>query len=425
MLLLKNGKILDENGELQRRDILIAEKKIRKIEKNIDLNEVEILDLKGKLIVPGFVDVHVHLREPGFTHKETILDGTISAASGGYTTICAMPNTNPIPDSLEKLELVKKIISKDARVKVMPYVSITKNEEGEELVCVENFKGEGIIGFTDDGKGIQEAGLMYQAMKAAKNINKPIVAHCEDNSLLYGGYFHDGHYSKKNGHKGILSASESVQIARDIILAKETGVHYHICHISTKESVELVRFAKALGVNVTAEVTPHHLILSENDIDEKDLPNYKMNPPLRSLDDKNALINGLVDGTIDIIATDHAPHHEEEKQREISEAAFGIVGLETSFPLLYTKLVKENKMELKRLVECMSTIPAELFKIPHGDLNIEDIADLTIIDLHKKKKIDINEFSSKGKNSPFHGEVVEAWPVMTILEGEIVYRREV
>lgn len=424
MLLLKNGKILEENGELQRRDVLLAGKKIKQIGENIDTNGMEVLDLKGKLIVPGFVDVHVHLREPGFTHKETILDGTISAASGGYTTICAMPNTNPVPDSLEKLALLKEIIAKDAIVKVIPYVAITKNEDGEELICAEDFKDEDIVGFTDDGKGIQEAGLMYQAMKAAKSVNKPIVAHCEDNSLLYGGYFHEGDYSKKNGHRGILSASESVQVARDIILAKETGVHYHICHVSTKESVELIRFAKAQGINVTAEVTPHHLILSENDIDDKDLANYKMNPPLRSLDDKNALINGLIDGTIDIVATDHAPHHEREKQVEISSAAFGIVGLETSFPLLYTKLVKENKMELKRLVECMSTIPADLFNIPHGDLHVEDIADLTIIDLDKKKKININEFNSKGKNSPFHGEVVEAWPVITILEGEIIYRRE-
>ncbi|MBQ8992572.1 MAG: dihydroorotase, partial [Turicibacter sp.] len=358
MILLKNGQKVNENNELVTIDVLIKDGIIIEINECIENTEAQIYDLAGKLVSPGLIDVHVHLREPGYERKETIETGTKAAARGGYTTIAAMANTIPVPDSLEHVTYVEELLQKSAQVRVFPYAAITIGEKGEEIVDVETLSAKTcILGFSDDGRGIQEAGVMYQAMKRAKAVNKPIVAHCEDDSLLFGGYLHDGEYAKANGHRGILSVSESAQIARDIMLAKATGVHYHICHISTKESVELVRFAKSQGINVTAEVSPHHLILCDMDIVNDDT-NFKMNPPLRSEDDRAACVEGLLDGTIDVIATDHAPHHEDEKAWGIETAPFGIVGLETAFPLMYTKFVKTGKMTLKQLIDCMSTKPA-------------------------------------------------------------------
>lgn len=423
MILLKNGRQINESNELVAVDLLVKDGIIIEMTECIENTEAQVYDLAGKLVSPGLIDVHVHLREPGYERKETIETGTKAAARGGYTTIAAMANTIPVPDSMESVTYIEGLLQQSAQVRVFPYAAITLGERGEEIVDVEALSETSILGFSDDGRGIQEAGVMYQAMQRAKAVNKPIVAHCEDDSLLFGGYLHDGEYAKANGHRGILSVSESAQIARDIMLAQATGVHYHICHISTKESVELVRFAKAQGINVTAEVSPHHLILCDTDIVNDD-PNFKMNPPLRADADRIACVQGLLDGTIDVIATDHAPHHEDEKAWGIETAPFGIVGLETAFPLMYTTFVKTGKMTLKQLIDCMSTKPATIFNLPYGKLEVGAVADITIIDLDKEMEIDSTQFLSKGKNTPFNGYRVAGWPVMTLVDGKVVYKDE-
>ena len=423
MILLKNGRQINENNELVAVDLLVKDGIIIEMTECIENTEAQVYDLAGKLVSPGLIDVHVHLREPGYERKETIETGTKAAARGGYTTIAAMANTIPVPDSMESVTYIEGLLQQSAQVRVFPYAAITLGERGQEIVDVEALSETSILGFSDDGRGIQEAGVMYQAMQRAKAVNKPIVAHCEDDSLLFGGYLHDGEYAKANGHRGILSVSESAQIARDIMLAQATGVHYHICHISTKESVELVRFAKAQGINVTAEVSPHHLILCDTDIVNDD-PNFKMNPPLRADADRAACVQGLLDGTIDVIATDHAPHHEDEKAWGIETAPFGIVGLETAFPLMYTTFVKTGKMTLKQLIDCMSTKPATIFNLPYGKLEVGAVADITIIDLDKEMEIDSTQFLSKGKNTPFNGYRVAGWPVMTLVDGKVVYKDE-
>lgn len=423
MILLKNGRQINESNELVAVDLLVKDGIIIEMTECIENTEAQVYDLAGKLVSPGLIDVHVHLREPGYERKETIETGTKAAARGGYTTIAAMANTIPVPDSMESVTYIEGLLQQSAQVRVFPYAAITLGERGQEIVDVEALSETSILGFSDDGRGIQEAGVMYQAMQRAKAVNKPIVAHCEDDSLLFGGYLHDGEYAKANGHRGILSVSESAQIARDIMLAQATGVHYHICHISTKESVELVRFAKAQGINVTAEVSPHHLILCDTDIVNDD-PNFKMNPPLRADADRIACVQGLLDGTIDVIATDHAPHHEDEKAWGIETAPFGIVGLETAFPLMYTTFVKTGKMTLKQLIDCMSTKPANIFNLPYGKLEVGAVADITIIDLDKEMEIDSTQFLSKGKNTPFNGYRVAGWPVMTLVGGKVTYKDE-
>ena len=423
MILLKNGRQINESNELVAVDLLVKDGIIIEMTECIENTEAQVYDLAGKLVSPGLIDVHVHLREPGYERKETIETGTKAAARGGYTTIAAMANTIPVPDSMESVTYIEGLLQQSAQVRVFPYAAITLGERGQEIVDVEALSETSILGFSDDGRGIQEAGVMYQAMQRAKAVNKPIVAHCEDDSLLFGGYLHDGEYAKANGHRGILSVSESAQIARDIMLAQATGVHYHICHISTKESVELVRFAKAQGINVNAEVSPHHLILCDTDIVNDD-PNFKMNPPLRADADRIACVQGLLDGTIDVIATDHAPHHEDEKAWGIETAPFGIVGLETAFPLMYTTFVKTGKMTLKQLIDCMSTKPATIFNLPYGKLEVGAVADITIIDLDKEMEIDSTQFLSKGKNTPFNGYRVAGWPVMTLVDGKVVYKDE-
>ena len=423
MILLKNGRQINESNELVAVDLLVKDGIIIEMTECIENTEAQVYDLAGKLVSPGLIDVHVHLREPGYERKETIETGTKAAARGGYTTIAAMANTIPVPDSMESVTYIEGLLQQSAQVRVFPYAAITLGERGQEIVDVEALSETSILGFSDDGRGIQEAGVMYQAMQRAKAVNKPIVAHCEDDSLLFGGYLHDGEYAKANGHRGILSVSESAQIARDIMLAQATGVHYHICHISTKESVESVRFAKAQGINVTAEVSPHHLILCDTDIVNDD-PNFKMNPPLRADADRIACVQGLLDGTIDVIATDHAPHHEDEKAWGIETAPFGIVGLETAFPLMYTTFVKTGKMTLKQLIDCMSTKPATIFNLPYGKLEVGAVADITIIDLDKEMEIDSTQFLSKGKNTPFNGYRVAGWPVMTLVDGKVVYKDE-
>lgn len=420
MYILKNGKILDENGKLITRDILISEDKIAKIAENIHEESAKVIDVGGKFISPGLIDVHVHLREPGGEHKETIETGTKAAAKGGYTTVCSMPNTKPVPDTPEKMDALVERINETARVRVLPYASITKELGTDELVDFSGLKRTGAFAFTDDGVGVQLAGTMYMAMQAAAKLDMAVVAHCEDNSLVYGGVVHDGKFAQKEGLKGIPNIAESVQIARDVLLAEAAGCHYHVCHISTKESVRVVRDAKRAGIHVTAEVSPHHLLLNEEDI-PGNIGNWKMNPPLRSRADQDALLEGLRDGTIDFIATDHAPHAENEKNVSMEKAAFGIVGLETAFPLLYTHFVKNGDWTLNELIDYMAVKPSEVFKLPYGSLRVADVADITVIDLDKEEEINPETFLSKGKNTPFAGVSCFGWPVLTISRGEIVY----
>lgn len=421
--LFKNGVILQENGELLNRDVLVVNGKISVIAETIIDEDAKLIELDGKLLSPGLIDVHVHLREPGGEHKETIETGTKAAARGGFTTIAAMPNTRPVPDTIEHLSALNKKIEETAVVNVLPYASITIRQAGEEQTDFEGLKQNGAFAFTDDGVGVQSAEMMYKAMQKAAELNVSIVAHCEENTLIQKGCVHEGKFSKENGLNGIPSICESVQIARDVLLAEATGCHYHVCHISTKESVRVVRDAKRAGINVTAEVSPHHLILCEDDIPGLDT-NFKMNPPLRSAVDREALIEGLLDGTIDMIATDHAPHTAEEKAQGMQLAPFGIVGLETAFPLLNTHFVETGKMTLQQVINFLTTKPAEVFNLNRGKIEVGAVADLTVIDLDLEEEIDSTTFLSKGKNTPFNGWKCKGWPVMTMVNGKLVYERE-
>lgn len=419
--LIKNGFILDEKGEKVQRDIRVEGDAISEIGSLEAALGETVIDADGLFVSPGLVDLHVHFREPGGEKKETIETGAKAAARGGFTTVAAMPNTRPVPDTKEQMEWLVNRIDETASVRVLPYASITIRQTGQEMTDFEGLKDAGAFAFTDDGVGVQTAGMMYEAMKKAASIDKAIVAHCEDNSLIYGGSVHDGEFAKANGLNGIPSVCEAVHIARDVLLAEAAGCHYHVCHISTKESVRVVRDAKKAGIRVTAEVTPHHLLLSDSDIPGLDT-NYKMNPPLRSPEDREALLEGLRDGTIDFIATDHAPHTEEEKQQTMSLAPFGIVGLETAFPLLYTHFVKTGKWTLKQLHDYMTVKPCKAFGLPYGKLEAGRSADITLIDLEREEKIDKSTFLSKGKNTPFDGISCFGWPVMTMANGKLVYQ---
>ncbi|WP_394175044.1 dihydroorotase [Guptibacillus hwajinpoensis] len=422
-MLIQNAKLIDDSGDLIKQDVLISkEGTIEKIASEIDASGHNVFDAKEQLLVPGLVDLHVHLREPGGEHKETIETGTKAAAKGGFTTIAAMPNTRPVPDSVESMQKLSKRIEDTANVRVLPYGAITTRQLGEELTNFEGLKESGAFALTDDGVGVQSAGMMLEAMKRAAASNLSIVAHCEENTLINGGSVHEGHFSKKNHLNGIPSVCESVHIARDVLLAEAAGVHYHVCHISTKESVRTVRDAKRAGINVTAEVTPHHLLLSEENIPGLDT-NYKMNPPLRSKEDRDALIEGLLDGTIDFIATDHAPHSAEEKSNSMEKAPFGIVGLETAFPLLYTNFVEKGTFTLKQLVDWLTIKPSTAFGLQYGSLRNGVNADLTIIDLTQEEEINPESFLSKGRNTPFAGWTCKGWPVNTFVNGKMVYTK--
>ncbi|WP_102692730.1 dihydroorotase [Rummeliibacillus pycnus] len=418
--LIKNVQMLNEQGDLVATEIFIENGKIAAIGEHLDYSTDEIIDGKGHVIAPGFVDVHVHLREPGFEHKETIATGSLSAAKGGFTTICAMPNTKPVPDSAKNLNLINGLIEKSAVVRVLPYGSLTVAQSGDARTNLQELKEHGAVAFSDDGVGVQAASTMYEQMKDAATIGMTVVAHCEDNSLIYDGVMHEGKRNKELGLPGIPSICESVQIARDVLLAEAAGAHYHVCHVSTKESVRVVRDAKAAGINVTAEVCPHHLLLEEMDIPSDDA-NWKMNPPLRANEDWQALHDGLLDGTIDCIATDHAPHTQEEKCCGMVGAPFGIVGFETAFPLLYTQFVETGKWTLKQLIDWMTVKPAKLFNLPYGKIEVGTSADLILIDLEKKKEVKAEEFVSKGRNTPFNGWEAKGWPILTIFEGNIVW----
>ena len=376
-------------------------------------SSVPSFDADHCFLLPGFVDVHVHLREPGFLYKETIATGTAACARGGYSDVCAMPNLDPVPDSVEHLDVQLKAIEKDALIHVYPYGAITVGEKGEQMADLAGM-APNVIAFSDDGKGVQDEDMMRSAMLECKRLGKILAAHCEDNSLLRGGYIHDGAYAKAHGHRGICSESEWGPIARDLKLAKETGCAYHVCHISTKESVELIRKAKAEGVDVTCETGPHYILMSDRDLQEDG--RFKMNPPLRSEEDRKARLEGILDGTIDMIATDHAPHSAEEKGKGLEKSAMGVVGIETAFPLLYTHLVKTGLITLERLVELMAVNPRKRF-------GIEDRGDYSIWDLSKEYTINPEDFLSKGRATPFAGWKVFGENQMTIVGGKIVWQK--
>ncbi|MBQ3766995.1 MAG: dihydroorotase [Bacteroidales bacterium] len=414
-LLLKGGKIAGRDG-----DILVRDGRIAGIGPDLPAPEgAEITDVSGKLVTLSFADIHVHFREPGYTAKETIATGSMAAARGGYGVVCPMPNLDPVPDSLETLAVEQEAIDRDAVVDVLPYCSITKGRKGLELVDFHALKDR-CVAFSDDGSGVQDEAVMRAAMEAAAREDVILAAHCEDNRLLHGGYIHDGRYAAAHGHRGICSESEWGQIARDLKLCEETGCRYHVCHISTRESVELIRAAKARGVRVTCETGPHYLTLCEDDLQEEG--RFKMNPPLRSADDREALIEGLLDGTIDAIATDHAPHTAEEKSRGLAGSAMGIVGLETAFPVLYTKLVLTGRVPLARLLEAMTTAPRRIFRIG-GALEPGAPADIAVIDTDDPFVIDPAEFASKGKATPFEGWEVRGRVVLHLKNGKLVYNQ--
>ena len=374
-------------------------------------------DSSEYVIFPGFCDVHVHFREPGFSYKETIATGSRAAARGGYTAVCTMPNLNPVPDSVENLGIQRRLIEETACIHVYPYGAITIGEQGEALSDLEGM-APGVVGFSDDGRGVQSDDLMRQAMLRAKALGKPIVAHCEVNSLLRGGYIHDGDYAKAHGHRGICSESEWGQIARDLQLVKETGCAYHVCHVSAKESVALIRKAKAEGLDVTCETGPHYLVMDDSDLQEDG--RFKMNPPLRDKADREALLEGLADGTIDMIATDHAPHSAEEKSRGLEKSAMGIVGIETAFPLLYTYLVKPGSLSLEKLVELLHTNPCRRFGVPTG-VTASAVTDFTVFDLNASYVIDPEEFQSMGRATPFAGWTVQGRCLLTVSNGKVAW----
>ncbi len=364
-------------------------------------------------VFPGFCDVHVHFREPGFSYKETIYSGSRAAAHGGYTAVCTMPNLNPVPDSVDNLKKQLDIIETDAAIHVYPYGAITVSQKGEKLADLSGMAKD-VIAFSDDGRGVQSDDMMREAMIRAKALGKMIVAHCEVNSLLEGGYIHKGEYAKRHGHRGICSESEYAQIARDIELVKETGCAYHVCHISAKESVDLIRKAKAEGINISCETGPHYLVMDDSDLKEDG--RFKMNPPLRDKSDRLALIEGIKDGTIDMIATDHAPHSVEEKSRGLEKSAFGIVGLETAFSVMYTKLVKTNIITIEKLAELLTDNARKRFSIPLGK-------DFTVWDLDREAVVDVNGFISKGHSTPFIGEKLFGECLVTVCDGKTVYSK--
>ena len=414
-LLIKNASVYG----VGKTDVLITDKIITKIQKDITENADEVFDATGLNMFPGFADVHVHLREPGFEYKETIKTGTLAAARGGFTHVCSMPNLNPVPHNSKNLQVQLEKIDKDAVINVYPYGAITVDEKGEELSDMEEI-APNVIAFSDDGRGVQNESMMLSAMEKAKKLNKIIAAHCEDNSLLEGGYIHKGKYAKANGHKGICSESEWGPIKRDLELVKKSGCKYHVCHISTKESVEIIRNAKKEGLDVTCETAPHYLVFCDEDL--KESGNFKMNPPIRAREDREALIKGICDGTIDMIATDHAPHSAEEKAGGLKNSLNGIVGIETSFPVMYTGFVKTGIISLDKLIELMSINPAKRFGFKSG-INVGEPANITLFDLNCGDVVSSSEFLSKGKSTPFEGMKVNARCVMTVAEGKIVWKK--
>ena len=417
MRLLLTGGTVFLNGGFQNMDLAIDQGRI--VSSSLPTEGFSVIELHNHLILPGFVDVHVHLREPGFSYKETIFSATSAAAAGGYTAVCSMPNLKPVPDGGANLQVQLDLIRKNARVHVYPYGAITRGEKGEELADLAAMASE-VAGFSDDGRGVQSREMMRQAMLLAKSLDKPIVAHSEDESLLTKGWaIHDGDFARRNGFPGNDPASEWKQVERDIQLVRETGCRYHVCHISTKETVALIRAAKAEGLPVTCETGPHYLVLTDEDL--LDEGRFKMNPPIRSAADRDALIEGLLDGTVDCIATDHAPHSAEEKAKGLRGSLNGIVGLETAFPILYTNLVETGIVPLTTILNALCVNPRKIFGLPGGSLEEGQPADLTVLDLNRPHVIDSSTFRSLGRATPFDGWGVSAAVAMTVCGGEIVY----
>lgn len=416
-VLFKNANVFT-NGKFEKTNVEVTDGKISNISLDIESSDFDVIyDLQNKCLLPGLVDVHTHLREPGFIYKETIATGSMAGAKGGYTSICAMPNLNPVPDCMENLQIELDAIEKDAKIRVYPYASITKGEKGEELADFDAMK-DYAIAFSDDGHGVQSEEMMEEAMRRAAKLNKMIVAHCEDNSLLNGGYIHDGEYARLHGHKGICSESEWGPIKRDIELSRKTGCHYHVCHVSSKESVQAIREAKASGVQITCETGPHYL--TKNDMMLEEDGRFKMNPPIRSEEDRLALIEGIKDGTIDLIITDHAPHSAEEKSKGLAGSLMGVVGLEVCFPVLYTNLVKPGVITFEKLMELMNSNAKKIFGIG-TQIAVGQDADLTVYDLDAEYDIDPETFASMGRATPFKGEHVFGKCLMTMCGGDVVF----
>ncbi len=415
--ILKNCNIY-RDGKFTKGDLFVKDSTVVSSSEMINTSDADTFDCGGAFLFPGLCDVHVHLREPGFLYKETIKSGTAAAARGGYTAVCSMPNLNPCPDSTENINIQLDAIKKDACINVYPYATITVGEKGEELSDMEAL-AELCIGFSDDGKGVQKREMMKEAMKRAKKLGKIIAAHCEDNDLLFGGYIHDGEYARAHGHRGICSESEWKPIERDIELLHETGCAYHVCHISTKESVEAIRKAKKEGLDITCETGPHYLVLDDSKLQEDG--RFKMNPPLRSRTDREALIEGILDGTIDMIATDHAPHGTEEKSRGLEKSLMGVVGIETAVPVMYTNFVKTGIISMERLIELMHINPRKRFGMKIGGTEIGDRADFTVFDFSEKYRVNPDEFLSMGRSTPFEGDEVYGRCRMTVADGKICF----
>lgn len=420
MKILLSGGAVCRNGGMEPLEIAVDGGRIVSVGRGLPRDGFRVIELENRLIVPGFVDVHVHLREPGFCYKETIAAGTAAAAAGGYTAVCTMPNLNPVPDSEEHLQAELDAIARDAAVHVYPYGSITAGEKGDALADLAAMAPHA-AGFSDDGKGVQSGDMMRRAMALAKTLDRPIVAHCEDEALITPGWrVHDGAYAQAHGLTGNDPASEWKQVERDLALVRETGCRYHVCHVSTKESAELVRRAKAEGLPVSCETGPHYLLLCDGDL--QDHGRFKMNPPIRSAEDRDALVEALRDGTIDCIATDHAPHSAEEKAGGLRGSLNGVVGLECTFAVLYTGLVKTGKVPLETVLNALCVNPRRIFRLPGGELEAGAPADLTVLDLDRKGVVDSGTFRSLGKATPFDGWEVDAAVAMTICGGKIVYR---
>lgn len=423
-ILIKGGRVLDPSQEIDKvQDILLEDGKVAALQDVSGGEADRTVDASGCYVMPGLIDMHVHLREPGFEHKETIHTGGMAAARGGFTTICPMPNTKPATDSPERIRLVADKAVQDSPVHVLPVGAVTVGQQGEELTDIAGMAAAGAVGISEDGKSVMNAALYREAMKKAAESGLLVMAHCEDKNLVGRGALNAGKKAEENGVDGITNAVEDVIVARDILLARETGARLHLCHCSTKDSVRMLKEAKEEGLSVTGEVCPHHFALTEEDIVPGDT-NYKMNPPLRTEEDVQALKEGLRDGIFDVISTDHAPHHADEKKRPMAEAPFGIVGSETAVALTITCLVEEGYLTPYQMAEKMSTNPARLLQIDRGSLKPGKPADVTIIDPAEEYTIDVNEFISKGKNSPFHGRKVKGRVKMTIVDGEIVYEDE-
>lgn len=421
-ILIKNGYVLDPSTGLEgKRDIFIQEDTITEVASNISEHADRVIDAKGMYVMPGFIDLHVHLREPGYEYKETIATGAMAAARGGFTSICPMPNTNPTIDNGHMIEFLLLKAKKEAGVNILPIGAITKGQQGKNLADIKGMAMAGAVALSEDGKSVMNTALYLESMKQAKAAGIPIFAHCEDKDLVQKGVINDGTKSKELNLPGISNAVEDVIAARDIIMAKETGVQLHLCHCSTKDSVTFVKLAKEAGLPITGEVCPHHFTLSDEDI-PKDDSNYKMNPPLRSKADVQALKEALRDNIMDVIATDHAPHSEAEKEKSMVDSPFGIVGLETAFGLTMSELVQTGYLTPMQMVEKLSSNPAKILGIDKGSLAVGKIADITIADPNEEYFIDVHEFASKGKNSPFHGRKVIGKVKTTIVAGKVVYK---